>query len=140
MSLPASGGTAMSVQKSLQPMATIQRILLCAGLLLLHAPLSRADSWISAPPMPSARTGLAVVAGRDGRIFAIAGNGRGSNRIVEAYDPVSQNWSAVAPIPTGRFDLAAATDLDGRIFALGGLALVPLPTVEFYYPFDDTWT
>jgi len=46
--------------------------------------------WSSAPPMPTARTGLAAVTGLDGRIYAIGGsnvNGGGHFRTVEVYDP-----------------------------------------------------
>src|SRR5262249_19573357 len=128
----------MSPEKPVWQMATIRRILVWAGLLFLCSVASRADSWTSAPPMPTARTGLAVARSRDGKIFAIGGSGL---RTVEAFDASSHTWMAVAQMPTGRIGLASATDADGKIYALGGESglSVPLATVEVYDPATNAW-
>jgi N-acetylneuraminic acid mutarotase len=103
------------------------------------------NAWSAAPPMPTARNGVAVVA-VNGKIYALGGSNAsiGSTNIVEVYDPSANTWNAVAPMPTARTGLAAAT-LNGKIYAIGGSGRVGgssvfLSTVEVYDPSTDTWS
>jgi hypothetical protein len=81
------------------------------------------DTWHTAAPLPTARNGLAVVTGSDGRIYAIGGGypeALGSVSLVDAYDPSTNIWSTVAPMPASRANLAGVLGPDGRIYAIGG--------------------
>jgi N-acetylneuraminic acid mutarotase len=96
--------------------------------------------------MPTARDGLAAVAGRDGMIYAIGGlteNGSASG-VVEVYDPTTDSWTTRRPMPTPRSSLAAVLGSDGKIYALGGdyasvtdagVSIV----VQVYDPVADAW-
>src|SRR5258708_33016358 len=71
------------------------------------------DSWSEAAPMPTARGYLAVVAGEDGKIYAIGGtNDIGPLPTVEAYGPSNNTWSAVMPLNTPPSNLAGAPRAD----------------------------
>ena len=102
--------------------------------------------WSSAPPMPTARTGLAAVTGLDGRIYAIGGSnvfGGGHFRTVEVYDPQTSTWSTAAPMPTARQWFGATLGPDGRIYAIGGTNQWRdgvMNVVEAYDPASNTWT
>jgi N-acetylneuraminic acid mutarotase len=100
-----------------------------------------ANSWSTAAPMPTARIGLAAVAGQDGRIYAIGGyNTSGYLGTVEVYDTVRDSWSTVAPMPSPRGNLAALLGPDGRIYAIGGYNNHgAVTTVEAYDPRTNTW-
>jgi len=101
-----------------------------------------AGVWTSPlAPMPVARTRLAVVAGPDGRIYALGGfDGSNSLTIVEAYNPNTNSWTTVAPMTTPRDGLAAATGPDGRIYAIGGFDTDYLSSVEAYDVATNSWT
>src|SRR5579859_5824547 len=106
---------------------------------------SAPGSWDTLAPMPTARDGVGVAAGSDGRIYAIGGVQRPGNTVlntVEAYDPVTNSWSEAAPLPTARAYLTAVTGSDGRIYALGGHDNegMDFATVEAYSPATNTWT
>jgi hypothetical protein len=80
------------------------------------------DSWSEGAPMPTARGYLAVVAGEDGKIYAIGGLADGSPvATVEAYDPVQNTWSELAPLNTPRSHLAATLGPDEIVYAAGGI-------------------
>ncbi len=87
----------MSQQLLLLP--TAARALLCAGLLALYVAPSWADSWVTAPRMPTARGGLAAATSTDGsKIYALGGTGvLGVLNTVEVYDAPARNWRAIAP-------------------------------------------
>jgi len=103
------------------------------------------DTWATVADMPTARWGLAAVAGADGRIYAIGGNdGASELATVEVYAPSTDTWTTVASMPTARSRLAAVAGEDGRIYAVGGTFFssnqwVPLSTVEAYTPSTNTW-
>lgn len=105
----------------------------------------RAGTWSTVAPMPTARDGLAAVAGADGLIYAIGGvSSNGASNAVEAYDPMTDSWTSRAPMPTPRFELAAVLGTDGRIYAIGGdFADVSNPghsiVAEVYNPATNTW-
>lgn len=101
--------------------------------------------WKSITSMPTARSGLAVVLGPDGHIYAIGGFA--NNRYlgnVEAYDPNTNTWIKLAAMPTARTSLAAVTGPDHLIYAIGGEANIgegarSYNTVEAYDPTTNTW-
>jgi hypothetical protein len=73
--------------------------------------------------MPTARDNLAVVAGPDGRIYAIGGqNSSGTLATVEVYDPQSNTWSTAAPLPSASSGLAGTLGPDGQIYVACGYA------------------
>jgi hypothetical protein len=109
------------------------------------------DMWSAAASMPTARSRLAVVAGPDGKIYAIGGSTTstldltGYCNAVEVYDPATNLWATAAPINTPRVGLAAASS-GGKIYAFGGYGKPPgytaryLLTVEVYDPANNTWS
>jgi hypothetical protein len=97
------------------------------------------------PPLPTARAALAVVAGLDGRLFALGGYDRNQSAVAsnEVYDPRTNRWTLAAPMPTARFALAAAVSATGKIFVVGGSARSgdgsAVSIVEIYDPILDKW-
>ena len=100
------------------------------------------NTWTTAAPMPTARAGLAVARGGDGRIYAIGGyDGDGVMRTVEAYNPATDAWAATTPLPDPRRNLAAATGADGKIYVFGwhSDSYGPVST-EIFNPSTKAWT
>lgn len=100
------------------------------------------DAWSNAPPMPTARMGLAMVA-VSGKLYAIGGSIDGfgnSSGVVEEFDPSTQVWTPRAAMPTARH-FAAAALVGGRIVVAGGRTLATdlLATVESFDPATNTW-
>ncbi|HTN42504.1 MAG TPA: kelch repeat-containing protein [Nitrospiria bacterium] len=101
------------------------------------------NKWTAKPPMPTARSGLAVgvvnVNGHD-ILYAIGGSdGVSTLATVEAYDPVANSWTPRASMSTGRYGLGVGV-VNGRIYAVGGvIAPSPPAPVEEYNPGTDTW-
>ena len=82
-------------------------------------------TWTTRAGMPTARSGLAVMA-LDGKIYAIGGEGSvdelgGIFRANEVYDPKSNSWAAATPMPTQRRGVAKGV-LDGKIYAVSGVS------------------
>jgi N-acetylneuraminic acid mutarotase len=98
------------------------------------------NAWSAAPPMPTARGGLAAVLGPDQRIYAIGGDdslAAGLLATVEVYDPRTRTWETAPPMQTPRSNFGAAVAADGRIYAIGG---DPSGTsVEAYSPVTNAW-
>jgi N-acetylneuraminic acid mutarotase len=96
------------------------------------------DKWSPGVPMRTPRYGHAVVAGKDGRIYAIGGVNLSTqlySDVVEVYDPSSSQWSQLASMPTLRILVGAATAPDGRIYVFGGWDNTSiLNVVEVYTP------
>jgi hypothetical protein len=109
-----------------------------------------ANKWTTRASMPTARTGVGVTAGFDGKIYAIGGYSphRGYLGTVEAYDPVEDTWVKRASMPTPRFGLGVVTAINGKIYAIGGYSEEDEygaygryhVTVEEYDPIGDEWT
>jgi Kelch motif len=101
-----------------------------------------ADAWSSSTPLPTARSGLAAVTGRDGLIYALGGYNGAYLTTVEAFDPTTDSWTTKASMPTGRAGLAAVTGPDGLIYAIGGQnsGAASLDTVEVFNPVTNSWT
>lgn len=100
------------------------------------------NTWTDAPPMPTARMGVAVVAA-GGKLYAIGGSTDGfsnSTGAVEEFDALTQIWTPRATMPTARH-FAAAALVNGRIVVAGGRtqATDRLATVESYDPVSNTW-
>ncbi|HEV7902787.1 MAG TPA: kelch repeat-containing protein [Pyrinomonadaceae bacterium] len=94
--------------------------------------------WVFAPPMPTAREGLAA-ASLNSRLYALGGrNGSGNLNTVEVFNADANSWTTAAPMPTARQGLAAVA-LNKKIYALGGSNGASLNTVEVYDPATNTW-
>lgn len=99
-------------------------------------------SWATMASMPTPRYFHAVVAGKDGRIYAIGGLAlTGIVATLEVYTPSTDSWATKASMPTARAWLGAAAGPDGRIYAIGGGNDLDniLTTVEVYTPSSDSW-
>lgn len=106
-----------------------------------EAPIRESPRWQSLPPMPTARSGLAIVA-HEQAIYAIGGkNAQSVSRAVERYDPVTRLWTAASPKPTPVYEIGAAV-ISGKIYVPGGrLASDQVSNVlEIYDPRLDVWT
>src|SRR5205807_10176232 len=108
----------------------------------------------SLAPLPTPRHGFVVVAGANGRLYAIGGaDVRGTLQTVEAYDPSSNTWAcstddaasgcatrSLAPLPTPRHGFVVVAGAKGRIYVIGGADVRgTLQTVEAYDPSSNTW-
>jgi hypothetical protein len=80
-------------------------------------------SWTEMAPMPTPRAYLAVVAGLDGKIYAIGGIDSSGEVLgtVEAFDPGKNTWSAVLSLNAPRAHLAATVVVPDLILAAGGV-------------------
>ncbi|MCC6190405.1 MAG: hypothetical protein IT318_15350 [Anaerolineales bacterium] len=121
-------------------------------LTVVHAfnPISR--HWTTRASMPTGRWSLALVAGPDGRLYALGGTNCGPPGFcwqpprpvgtVEAYDPATNQWSTRQSMPTARTGLVAAVGNDGLIYAIGGQDVngEALATVEAYNPATNSWS
>jgi hypothetical protein len=99
----------------------------------------QAFEWAAAPPMPTARAGLAA-AGLDNRLYALGGrNSGGDLGTVEVFDPAANAWSPVAPTTFTRNGTAALV-LDGKLYAVGGGSGDNFHNrMEVYDPASNTW-
>ena len=117
--------------------------------------LTAGNSWVDVPPMPTARSNLAVATDTQRNIYAIGGYNSSFPvsdvtspvlSTVEKYSPSTNTWTTVASMPTARYGAAAAVDTQGNIYVMGGsnttAAYVAsgLSTVEKYSPSTNTWT
>lgn len=90
--------------------------------------------------MPTARTGLSLAAGSNGKLYAMGGDGSGDH--VEEYDPATNVWTTRASMSIGRTALASATTGNGKLVVVGGQGFRRsyFATVEEYDPVLDVWT
>ncbi len=92
-----------------------------------------ANAWATKAPMPTARSGHAVVA-MNNRLYAAGGEIQtyqyvGAFRAFEAYDPLTNTWAPLPYMPSPRHSFAMAA-LGNRIHIVSGdvqSAMVPLP-------------
>lgn len=78
--------------------------------------------WRKAESMIEPRDELAVVVGKNNRIYAIGGFGGVNNeplRSAEVYDPKTEKWKLLPNMNEPRRALSAAVLADG-IYAIGG--------------------
>jgi N-acetylneuraminic acid mutarotase len=80
------------------------------------------NRWSSKAPMPTRRELLGAAVGRDGRIYAVAGenNSHQSLRKVEAYSPATDTWRPAPFLFVPRNDLGVVAGSDGTVYAIGG--------------------
>lgn len=93
-------------------------------------------TWTEMAAMPTPRAYLAVVAGLDGKIYAIGGVNSSGQPVgtVEAFNPATNVWTEVSSLNTPRSHLAAAIILPDAIIAAGGVDAsgTVLNTTEVY--------
>jgi N-acetylneuraminic acid mutarotase len=77
------------------------------------------NSWAQAPPLPTARSGIATaVLGT--RLFVFGGEApSGTFGQVEVYDTATNGWTSLTLMPTPRHGLTAIP-FEGRIHVLSG--------------------
>jgi hypothetical protein len=103
------------------------------------------DTWSIMAPMPTARSGLAVAAGRDSRLYAVGGSRQTGNTqrvlaTLEIYDPFQRVWLPGAAMPTARTSLVLVTSIDGQLIAIGGYNDQGVSAVvEAYLPSLNKW-
>jgi N-acetylneuraminic acid mutarotase len=79
----------------------------------------RANAWTAGAPMPSMRSGMAVVLYHD-RILAIGGERAGGTFTNnEAYDPRTNAWVSLTPLPEGRHGTGAVVIGDALYLPAG---------------------
>ncbi|HUX88568.1 MAG TPA: kelch repeat-containing protein, partial [Chloroflexota bacterium] len=111
------------------------------------------NTWTELPPMPTARSYPALVAGPDGRLYAIGGAsltyGESLSRAVESFDPTTRTWSVQAPLPAPPdtydqtyYQSGAAVGGGGRIYVLGAEFSSSGRTtrLDAYDPAVNQWT
>jgi N-acetylneuraminic acid mutarotase len=93
--------------------------------------------WTIGPPMPSARTEVAV-AEVGGKIYVVGGFG--GERELEIYDSVADRWSRGASIPRALHH-AAAVGLNDKLYVIGGFVegWTPTDDVHEYDQASDRW-
>jgi N-acetylneuraminic acid mutarotase len=121
--------------------------LLSAGL-LLGAALGLADTlgrWRQAAPARYKRTEVGVATVR-GKIYVIGGFRRlGVTRIMEEYDPATDQWRTRAPLPVPLHHIGVGV-VQERIYVIGGFRRRflnfwhPVNTVYAYDPETDRWS
>jgi hypothetical protein len=96
--------------------------------------------------MPTARQGLAVTTGPDGKIYAAGGEGPQLRPLLstfEVYDVQTGVWAALTSIPNPRADFGLVEGTDGRIYALGGTTTFwvgnGVGTMDVYVPATGRW-
>ena len=79
------------------------------------------DTWTSAAPLPTPRSGLASAYYR-GLILVLGGELKPDTFAEnEAYDPKSDHWTTLAPLPHGRHGFGGAVVGDDAYFVGGSL-------------------
>src|SRR5262245_1721695 len=108
------------------------------GLGLLTSALSQGTGqWMTAAPMPSERSEVAVAA--VGGYIYVVGGFDGQTEL-EIYDPTANRWTRGAPFPRPLHH-AAAVGLNGKLFVIGGYidGWTASDLVYEYDPATDRW-
>jgi N-acetylneuraminic acid mutarotase len=103
--------------------------------------LGESPRWQTRADLPTARSGLAVVA-HENQILAIAGETlQGPTGVVERYDPEADSWTEGATKPTAVWDSEGAV-IGGKIYVPGGRlgSGSVVDVLEIYDPRLDQWT
>lgn len=100
------------------------------------------NTWATKPPMPTARSGLAVGV-VDGILYAVGGSNPAAGlNTVEAYDPVAGIWYGRTPMRRGKSDLGVGV-VGHRLYAVGGDDISTFGSrkvTEAYDPVSNSWT
>lgn len=126
-----------------------QTKLLTAAIVLIAA-VSLPGSWAEGPPLPTARSEVAVAT--DGlSIYVIGGyaNGNVDQSLVEVFHPTTQRgprfggtWHEAAPLPRG-LNHVGAIGYNGKIYTFGGFEAQNNSAVSdanMYDPTTNKWT
>jgi len=98
----------------------------------------RLNKWTTRASMPTPRWLLGVVAGANGKIYAIGGEDEtGVLATVEEYDPISDAWTTKTNMPEPRAAFASVSASNGKIYVIGGFGRNDL--VFEFDPVADTW-
>lgn len=110
------------------------------------------NTWATVASMPTARNGLAAVAGADGRIYTFGGwssvataTVTTASAAVEAYTPSTNTWTTLPSMPTVSGAAVAVDGGDGRIYVIGfeqPYVFDPpsrVATVDAYTPSTNAW-
>jgi hypothetical protein len=96
------------------------------------------DRWTTRASMPTARWLPGVVAGANGKIYAIGGeNETGFLATVEEYDPIANTWTQKSDMPQPWSGFASVSASNGKIYVIGGFWGRDL--VFEFDPVADTW-
>ncbi|MFC9292700.1 kelch repeat-containing protein [Streptomyces sp. NPDC057011] len=119
---------------------------------------TESGTWLTLPPMPTARAGLATATApcaeglglRGVCVYAVGGYRTGVVPTVEAYSPATNTWATVAPLPQPRAGLGSSAapcppnlGLKGTcVYAIGaGNGIdAPFTRAEVYSPVLNGWT
>jgi len=93
--------------------------------------------WTKLTDMQTARNAHAV-ATVNGKIYAVGGEQLNS-KVLEEYDPITDNWTTKTDMPTKRGWLSCSV-VNEKIYAIGGYNPETLDNIEEYDPATDTWT
>jgi N-acetylneuraminic acid mutarotase len=120
---------------------TRQHILAPAVALIAAASLP--GTWSNGPPLPVARSEVAVATLRD-TVYAIGGyaNGNVDQRLVEVFDTKGGAWHDAAPLPRG-LNHVGAVGFRGKIYTFGGFAAqnnAAVSDANVYDPSTNRWT
>src|ERR1700680_3764583 len=100
-------------------------------------------AWSLGPPLPTARTEVAV-ATVGSRIYVIGGSGSGNvdQAVNEEYDTATQKWRERARIPQGMNHIGAV-GYAGKVYTFGGfdqLDQSPVADAYVYNPPTNRWS
>lgn len=112
----------------------------------------RKNSWRTCASMPGQRQGAKLVAGRNGKLYAIGGIDPPYTPVgtAEEYDPPTDAWKTRSSLPNIRGAPGIVTASNGKIYVVGGMvqtgvvgqpnSFVAVATVDEYDPATDQWT
>jgi Kelch motif protein len=97
--------------------------------------------WTTGPPLPTARSEVAVAA-IGSRVYVVGGFARGGDqRLVEEFDDASGRWQERAPLPRG-MNHVGLSSFEGKLYAFGGFSAengAPSADAVVYDPATDRW-
>lgn len=120
------------------------------GVMVISPPANAAETWVTAPPMGTARAyhtatllrdgTVLVTGGDDGSIAGSAATGPRKLASAERYDPATGRWRPAAPMPVAHTYHTAVSLPDGRVFVVGDYNTLDAVMAELYDPVADRWT
>jgi N-acetylneuraminic acid mutarotase len=127
----------------------VRLIVLAAAAIVSMAADALPGSWTTGPPMPEARSEVAVAAAGD-TMYVVGGyaDGNVDQALVEAIHPVIENgrvtgvWRNVAPLPHG-LNHPAAVGYHGKVFTFGGFSAqnnAAVAEANVYDPSTNAWS